>query len=255
MLGACQKGEPLQEFDQRATIRLNLQGYIMQDTLEFIKDGKLFCEAEATNFKMIGSPGQRVVVSASDLYVRKKGSTEFIDTIALNADKFEQMLRLFYDGQVLTNNIELTPVSSPDMYGLRFSWIRDPIFNKKTAVDIEILIKSTITDPIDYSYTFEYKHQTLLKNIDKDFGEFIELPKIENSDPFISKRYVYKVFEAGTKNYPFTPEIDFYSPIEESYANLRLVAGESHLIQIKPSFSDNYFYLYETMDIAEYFRQ
>ena len=255
LFGACQKGEPLQDAELKSTIQLTMQGYIMQDTLEFIKDGQLFCEAAETVFKIKGNMGQAVVVSASDLYVRKKGSTEFIDSIKLHADAFKQTLRLFYDGEQLTNNIELTPVSSPDVYGIRFSWVGHPIYCKKTAVDIEISIRTMITDPLTGAYTNKYQHYSTVKNIGKDFSEFIELPKLDNSDPYAINSYVYKFFETGTKNYPFTKEVDFSRPIEDNYGGQYLTEGESYLLQIKTLFTDNYFEHYNIDDIAIYFNE
>lgn len=250
---SCQKGEEIVKPAEEKIVRLTLQGYIMQDTLEFLKEGKVICEAYETNFN-IKTPEDRPIVSATELQVRKKGSTTVFDTLSIKEEPFDQVIKIFYDGNVITDNIEITPVSSPDKVGMRFSVLANSEYVTDGLVDVEIFEKLWTPLP-DGSLDETYKSIYIVKNIGGDFSEFVELPAITFDDPSIFKFYVFKVYRAGTKEPPFKDGVEFPGgPVENTYGDIFLTDGQSALFQVSYNFNENQFQMYNVDDIAFYFQ-
>lgn len=250
---SCQKGEEIVKPAEKKIVRLALQGYVMQDTLEFLKEGKVICEAYETNFNMT-TPEGRPTVSATELQVRKKGSTTVFDTLSIKGEPFDQVIKIFYDGNVITDNIEITPVSSPDKVGMRVSLQANSTYMTAGPVDVEIFLRADILDSVDFSVRTEFTSMGTLKNVGADFGDFMELPAITYDDPWVSKSYVFKIYQAGTKNYPFKDDVLFNEPVENIYGSLFLSDGQSSLFQISTSFTESTFDYYNVDDIALYFQ-
>ncbi|MEH6308779.1 hypothetical protein RYH73_24205 [Olivibacter sp. CPCC 100613] len=250
---SCQKGDELVSANEEKVVRLTLQGYVMQDTLEFLKEGKVICEAYETIFN-IKTPEDRPIVSATGLQVRKKGSTAILDTLSIEEEPFDQVLKIFYDGNSISDNIEITPVSSPDKIGMRFSMQTNNPYVIKGDVDVEIFEKVFTFFP-DGTYSETYESLHIIKNVSDEFSEFLELPAITFDDPNVSKSYVFKVYQTGTKSYPFKEGVEFpMGPIDNFYGDLYVVDGESALFQISPYLEDNQFLGYNINDIAVYFQ-
>lgn len=253
MFFSCQKGEEFAKPTEKKVVRLNLQGYIMRDTLEFLKEGQVLCEAYETNFNMVQTPGVSPTVSATELQVRKKGSLTVLDTLFIKEEPFDQIFRIFYDGNSLSDNIEITPVSGPGKVGMRVSLQANSAYMTEGNVDIEIFEKVFAFFP-DGTSSETYESLYTLKNVGSEFSDFLELPAITFDDPMVYKSYVFKVYQAGTKNYPFKEGVLFNQPVETIYGDLYLSDGQSALLQIVPSFTENTFDFYNANDIAQYFQ-
>jgi len=246
---ACKKGEPI---DQQPPQLVNLlfTGYVMTDTLEFVKNGKVICTAIDNNFSMNGNS----FIADENIQVRKKGDSKVISEFVIPKSPFSQNRKFFYDGATLSDNIVLTAVSDQKNIGMRFRFSTTYPYFYGGPVDIEIYEQQ-----IDYStFKFTYTSVRLIKNITGAFGDFVELPALV-STPVLGKNYIVKVYKAGTTDYPYTAEADYSwmaDPVNNYSSSIRLLAGESGLISISDGgFYEQYLYDgYEVKDFSNAFK-
>lgn len=233
---SCKKETPYSE--NPGIVRVEFAGYIMMDTLEFVKNGVIIGQAIDNSFTILGSSQPALFKAGEKVIVRKKADGKTVGTFDINLEPFAQKKKLFYDGENLTDNLVLTPVSDPNNYGfqIQFSTVFSDFYGG--PVDVEFFEKSTRTArPRVTTYT----SVRLLQGVTGKFGEFIELPLPVPEDGK-TKSYVFKVYKAGTNELPYTKmdNVDIADP-DGFYGNLDVVfqtPGESILLSISPTLMD-----------------
>jgi hypothetical protein len=224
---ACKK-EQLLYTDNSKTIKLDLKGYIMTDTLEFIKGEKVI-------FTGIDAFRTSILLSLSDndkIKIRKKTDKKIINEFTISQEPFSQVKKFFYDGNTLADNIELTKVSDTTNMGfrMRFATTHKDFYGGPVDIELFIYLYDQITN--EYSYT---SLQTI-QNVTGSFSKFIELPPLISTDT-ITKLYLFKVYKAGTKELPYNVEIP--DP-EYNYGYLdNYSAGSTQLLSISPVFNSD----------------
>lgn len=202
-LCACEKKE-LAMGENPAVVKLELNGYILNDTLEFTKNNKVICTAYEDQFIKDG-----LLFTADEVQVRKKGNPSILSTFKIDATPFNQTQKFFYDGNTLSNDLPLTRVSNPANIGMRLRYSTNFSYFYGGPVDIEIF-KSII----DWE-TFEFTKEPLLtiRNVTASFSEFFELPPSTNTE-LRTENYAFKVYKAGTKDAPYKDGVD-YSNVDQ----------------------------------------
>jgi hypothetical protein len=97
LLFSCKKQEKVVP-DPPHIIKLEIKGSTVNDTLEFVKNGKVIAESG----KSVGQFGMNLTLTMDqpevEIQIRKKGQTDILATRKIVADQFEQVLRCYYDG-------------------------------------------------------------------------------------------------------------------------------------------------------------
>jgi len=231
---SCKKEEQLTE--PADIVKLKIAGYVMTDTLEFVVREKTIGQAIEDVFTITNDSQEGALFNAGDeILIRKKDNKTEVGKIRVGASPFNQRKKIFFDGKVLSENLVLTPVSSPANMGFRlqFSTIFPDFYGG--PVDVEFFEQSRLTRP---PRTVTYTSVKLIKNVTGAFGDFIELlPLTVESGK--TKAYVFKVYKGDTKELPYT-KLDnvALSDPANNYGTLGdvggFVPGSSMLISISP---------------------
>lgn len=100
---SCKKQE-LAIANPPKVVILHIDGSTVNDTLEFVKDGKIIAESP----RAYGQFGMDVMVTVdgpeADMQVRLKGHTEILTTRKILADAFKQSVQCHYDGEKTYDN-------------------------------------------------------------------------------------------------------------------------------------------------------
>lgn len=236
---ACKKESLLQE--TKKIVKVQIKGYIMTDTLEFVVNGKSIIQAIDNSFQNPGDGSNIAYLNAGDeIFVRKKAGGKAVGKFNIQADPFAQEKKFFYDGTTLTDNLELTPVSDPNNYGLKLQFSTNFVDFYGGPVDIEFFEQVTTTTRPRVT---TYESVKLITSVTNKFSDFYELPPIQPEAGKL-KSYVFKVYKTGTKELPYTKmdNVDISDP-ENFYVTLLLdsaapIPGASMLISISPVLTD-----------------
>ena len=227
MLWACNKPEPLNNEESKVT-RLLVKGYVMTDTLEFLNKGKLIGRAFETDFKM---PDNLFVVH-DKVVVRRKSDGKTVGEIFIADTAFIQTQKLFYDGNTLSDNLQLTPVANPENMGVRLRFFTPFADFYGGPVDIEFYDLSINFDTFEFIYTTV----KVVRDVTATFSEFVELPPISPEH-----NYVIKVWKAGTKELPYTSMDNVHvDDPDHNHGPFEFAAGTSKLLSIAPSLSGTF---------------
>jgi len=246
---ACKKGEPLNPMTSPPLAKLQVQGLVLVDTIQFVLNGDVIGEAIDGSFTLkdgLYTAGDQVVV-------RRKDNKITVGEIVVAETPYLQIKKIFYDGTTYTDKLAVTPVSDPANMGFRLQFSTP--FKDYTGgpVDVEIFDYY-----IDYDvFEFIYTPVKTVSNVTAVFGEFFEMPPLL-PDHF----YAFRVFKAGTKEFPFTSLENVSEEFLGSYGslgNLGFVPGDSQLLDISPYLSDNNGVQvigsgYEVIDISQPFK-
>jgi hypothetical protein len=237
MFAACKKETVLT--GSKNVINVQVKGYVMADTLEFVINGKILGQAIESTFTSGDGGWSGSYINAGDeITVRKKADGKTVGTIKISESPFEQEKKIFYDGTTLTDNLVLTPVSNPDNFGFKLQFKTTFADFYGGPVDIEFFEESTTTTR---PRIITYKSIKLIAGVTGSFGNFNELPPLL---PETGKRkvYAFKIYKAGTKDLPYTKmdHVDIPDP-DNTYGYLDEVSpapGMSMLISISPVLID-----------------
>lgn len=249
LFSACSKEEPA--LPTARVVKLNIQGFAMNDTLEFLSNGVVLASANANEQVSVAV----LLTISNDLQqidICKKGTTEVIGNITAAPAPYEQQVNIFYDGSTILDNIELTPVSDPENMGFRIGFSTAYKHFYGGPVDIEIFKQEL--DMI--TFQFSYIPVRTIPNVTASFGEFIELPELVSTDEMF-RTYVFKVYKAGTKELPYTAGADYtdLGDPEINYGSLEFQKGDSKLFLVDPFYyEDNLFSGYNATDVSTYFK-
>lgn len=98
-LFSCKKQEKVVP-DPPHIIKLQIRGSTVNDTLQFVKNGKVIAESG----KSEGEFGMDLMLTLdqpeAEIQIRKKGQTDILATRKIVADKFEQVIKCYYDGNI-----------------------------------------------------------------------------------------------------------------------------------------------------------
>ncbi|TKC55456.1 hypothetical protein FBD94_25100 [Pedobacter hiemivivus] len=98
LLFSCKKQEKVFP-DPPHIIKLEIRGSTVNDTLQFVKSGKVIAESG----KSEGEFGMNLLLTLdepeAEIQIRKKGQTDILATRKIVADKFEQVIRCYYNGE------------------------------------------------------------------------------------------------------------------------------------------------------------
>jgi len=244
-LFACKKQQPA-ESEIAKTVSLEIKGYVMTDTLEFLINNKVIGQAIDNQFNI---PGKLFNTDAT-IAVRTKAEKKEVGSFKVDANPFTQIRKIFYDGKTLADNIVLTPVTNPNNMGfrLRFSTTFKGFYGG--PVDIEFFeMARTTTRPRITKYT----SVKLVNNITASFGDFVELPTIAEEEGWV-KSYSFMVYKSGTKELPYkdNTDVNISDPLANygSFADV-FTAGASGLISISPTMQDGTA-IGDSYDIADF---
>lgn len=97
-LFSCKKQEKVVP-DPPNIINLQIDGSTVNDALQFVKDGRVIAEAPKNSSGF--SISAKVILNGpeAEIQIRKKGETNIIATRKIVADKFNQVIRCYYDGE------------------------------------------------------------------------------------------------------------------------------------------------------------
>jgi len=97
LLFSCKKQEKVVP-DPPHIIKVQILGSTVNDTLQFVKNGKVIAESGKSD----GEFGMDLLLTLeqpeAEIQIRKKGQTAIIATRKIVADQFEQVIRCYYDG-------------------------------------------------------------------------------------------------------------------------------------------------------------
>jgi len=229
LITACNKKELA--ITPTAVVKMTLQGYNADDTLEVVKGNEVLTTLKANStFQALA-----LVVIRNDkeqIGLRKKRTKEIISTIDVNRAPFQQLKKIFFDGKTVSDKMEVTPVSNPGNIGFRLWFTTDfPYFY---GGPVDFVISKVTYDNITYDFTFT--PVKTIKNVGNTFSEFIELPLLTSTEQETSL-YILRVFKAGTTELPYKEGVDlsalpepqfYYCPIDG------LRAGQSALFKVSP---------------------
>lgn len=248
---SCKKATLLHEGTQ-SVVKVRMNGYIMSDTLDTyyngVSTGALY-ESSFGEFStgVILKPGKEVLI-------RKRSDGTKVSQFVIADTPFNQVIKLFYDGATLSDNIEVTPVSNPANTGIRLSFSTPFADFYGGPVDIEIFHSAFDWNLFSYTFTSVKK----IVNVTSAFGDFFELPPLPASDDITYHAYALKVYKAGTTELPYSSmDKVLISDPENNYGQLPFVAGGSQLLIISPGTADNNTVVtdgYQYVDIASAFR-
>lgn len=210
-------------------VKLNIKGFSIGDTLEFVHDGNVVATA-AANLGFDETVLMSIKMDKENISVQKKGGTEAIGNFDVNTAPFSQTKRIYFDGTALIDNVELTPVSDPANMGLRVSFKTSyPCFSG-APVDVELF------EQLWDMNTFEIAYRPLniiIPDVGSSFSGFYELPELI-STPEMFRSYKFKVYKAGTKEPALTDKADlsFLPDSQNHYGSIYFVPGESQLLII-----------------------
>ncbi|SMD17808.1 hypothetical protein [Pedobacter nyackensis] len=98
LLFSCKKQEKVVQ-DPPHIIKLEIRGSTVNDTLQFVKNGKVIAESG----KSEGEFGMNLMLTLdqpeAEIQIRKKGQTDILATRKIVADKFEQVIKCYYNGE------------------------------------------------------------------------------------------------------------------------------------------------------------
>lgn len=247
---ACMKKEAAMPTPD--VVKLNIKGFSMDDTLEFVHEGITIATAAAN--QGFDQTVMMAVKSGKDsIAVRKKGSTETIGQLEVNATPFFQSKKVYFDGATVTDNVELTPVSNPANMGFRASFKTAYPYFYGGPVDIELFEQKWDMNTFEITY---HPLNITIPAVGGAFSGFYELPELV-STPDVLRSYKFKVYKAGTKETVFTEQADLSGipDPQNQYGTIYFTAGESQLLVIDFYYSDaTVFDDFSVQDIAAQFR-
>lgn len=85
-------------------INLKVKGTTVNDTLEFVKNGKVVAKTNTDNGEFIFETKVTVEEGGSALQIRRKGHTEILFTRQLTTTPFDQEIQCYYDGEHAYDN-------------------------------------------------------------------------------------------------------------------------------------------------------
>lgn len=228
MLFACEKGELAVDDDGVKIRALQIKGYVMTDTLQFVLENIVIGQAIDNSFTLSGS-----LFKVNDtIRIRKKKDAEIIGNIIVAETPYSQVKKIFYDGTTVQDNIVLTPVSNPDNMGfrLRFSTPFPDFYGG--PVDVEFF-----DFYIDWNNAFPFVYtptNIIARNVTGTFGDFMELPPLA-----ADHSYCFKVYKAGTTDHPYTSLTNVWFDPATTYGffDAPFTAGASQLLSISPYIS------------------
>lgn len=222
LLSGCTKEEMLQQ-DPAKIVDLEMKGLVMTDTLEFVLNDKVICTAIDGTFQMTND--NHLFRAGGIVSVRKKDGLQDVGQFELNESPFKQVKKIFYDGNQLSDNVELTPISSPENIGMRFRFSTKYPGFYGGPVDIELFDYSVDPDTFATIYT---PLNIVIKNVTGAFSNFIELPP-----PPEGHSYSFKVYKKDTKQLPFNDSADLSIIDPESvYGYILFYPGQSQLLTV-----------------------
>lgn len=222
---ACKK-EQLLNNDSSKTVKLEIKGYVVTDTLEFVRGGKVIL----TGIDFVRNSSLLTVNENDKILVRKKSDKKSVGEISIAPQPFNQVKKIFYDGVKISDNIELTSVSDSLNMGFRLRFATNFKDFYGGPVDIEILVSTTNMETFDYYYT----PVKTIRNVTRSFGEFVELQPLVSTD-IIYKSYVFKVYKSGTKELPYTSMADVViDDPENNFGYIDYLPGSTQLLSIAP---------------------
>lgn len=97
LLFSCKKLEKVIP-DPPHIIKLEIKGSTVNDTLQFVKNGKVIAESGKAEGQFSMSVTLTMDQQEAEIQIRKKGQTDILATRKIMADQFEQVIRCYYDG-------------------------------------------------------------------------------------------------------------------------------------------------------------
>lgn len=236
---SCKK-EQLLYSSYGKTLQLEIKGYVVTDTLEFVKDNEVICTASGQSFKMKGN----LYFANSgfiNIQIRKKGDSKIIGNFQFTDKPYYQLKKIFYDGTTISDNVERTAVSNPENMGIRVRFSSTFSNFYGGPVDIQLFVETQIDEPYSKTVT----PIKMFRNVTGTFSEFAELPPLA-IDTVTGKKYAYtyKVYKAGTTEPPYNNLDSSNSIVEDFDTNYGyegldyFKSGDSRLLSISPLLSD-----------------
>jgi hypothetical protein len=230
---SCKK-ESLVQPNPPEVVKLQVKGYVVADTLEFLLNGKVIGDAFSNTFRF----NNGLYKVGSEIGIRKKGDSKILNTIKAKGSPFNQVTKIFYDGTAISDKLELTPVTDPGNMGMRLSF--STTFKDFYGGPVDIEIFHSVFDWNTFETTYISVKKAL--NVTTSFGDFFELPSLPPSDDVQIHSYLLKVYKAGTSELPYTKfdNVQISNP-DYNFGSLAFATGKSQLIIISPTLYDGTF--------------
>jgi hypothetical protein len=232
-------------------VKLEIKGYVVTDTLEFVLNEKVIGTAFSNTFRFDNS--DHLYKVGSEIAIRKKGDSKILSTIKAKNSPFTQVTKIFYDGSTVSDKLELTPVTNPGNMGMRLSF--STTFKDFYGGPVDIDIFHSVFDWNTFETTYIPVKKVL--NATKAFGDFFELSSLPPSDDLQIHAYVLKVYKAGTTELPYTKfdNVQISNP-DYNYGSLPFKQGTSQLIILSPTLYDEIYVGdgYSSINVADAFQ-
>lgn len=247
LISACKK-ESLVVPNPPEVVDLEIKGYTVTDTLEFLANGKVIGDAFSTTFRFKNG----LYKVGSEITIRKKGDNKILSIIKAKSSPFKQVTKIFYDGTTISDNLVLTPVTDPGNMGMRLSF--GTAFKDFYGGPVDIEIFHQIFDWSTFENTYIPVKKVL--NVTTAFGDFFELPALPPNDDLQMHNYTIKVYKSGTTELPYSKFDNVLADPQYNYGSLLFIPGKSSLLIISPTIVDELFVgdgYNNTTDVADQF--